>query len=64
MSILGMRDLKTKGIFPIKKAYISIDLNAIKTLGEKSRKKRKFKTIPSESGKNPNLGTIVTYIFF
>jgi hypothetical protein len=30
MNILGMRDLKSLGILPVKRAYIKLDLNMFK----------------------------------
>jgi len=61
LKILGMRGLKSKGILPIKKAYMKIDLNMFKNQGEKNTLKRVYKTEPKESGPNPNLSTVVTY---
>ena len=60
MKILGMRNLKSKGILPIKRAYIKIDLNTMKELGEEHQKKRVYEILPKESGENPDISTIVT----
>ena len=59
MNILGMRDLISLGILPVKRAFIKIDLNMFKSKDEGKGKKRVFKTIPKESGSDPNIGTVV-----
>ena len=62
MHILGMRDLKSLGILPVKRAYIKIDLNMLKRKGQEKKKMRIYKTIPKETGPNPNIGTIISYV--
>ena len=64
LKILGLRNLKSKGIFPIKRAYVKIDLNMLKNRGEEKRKKRIYKTLPKESGPNPNICTVIEFVFF
>ncbi len=43
LNILGMRDLKSLGILPVKRAYIKLDLNMFKGKNQKD-KKRVYKT--------------------
>jgi len=61
MRILGMRNLKSLGILPVKRAFIRFDIDSVRTASEKSslREKRFLRTEPLDSGPNPNILSVI-----
>ena len=61
--VLGLRDLKSSGILPVKKASISFNFkNLIGSKGVDSGFQVENKTtVPSQSGPNPTINTLLKY---
>lgn len=66
MKILGLRGLKSMGIFPVKKAYIKFDLNSLRSKEQKHdlQEKKAIFTQPNYPGTDPNISTIISYSKF
>lgn len=62
LRILGLRNLKTLGLFPVKRPYIKFDINSLRPAETKQNlsEKMKIETQPKESGENPNLSTLIS----
>ena len=62
LRILGLRNLKSLGLFPVKRPFISFDINSLRPPGGKQslKEKQKIETQPKESGSNPNLSTLIS----
>lgn len=62
LRILGLRNLKSLGLFPVKRAFIKFDLNSLRPMEDKQSlsEKKKIETQPKETGSNPNLSTIIS----
>ena len=62
MKILGLRGLKSMGIFPIKRAFIKFDLNSLRSKEQRHdlQEKKAICTQPNFYGPNPNISTIVS----
>lgn len=63
IKILGLRGLKSLGLFPVSRPFIKFDINGMKTNERKESlyEKKSLKTQPSEVGSNPNICTILTF---
>ena len=61
MKILGLRDLESTGLLPIKRAYVRFDVDSLKSQTHKSllREKKFIKTEPLNPGPNPNILTVI-----
>ena len=68
IKVLGLRNLKSLGLIPVKRAFLKFDINSIKSPAERqSLNEKKFiQTLPKEPGNNPNILTILEFfaIFF
>ena len=62
LRILGLRNLKSLGLFPVKRPFITFDINSLRPLETKQslKEKKKIETQPKESGSNPNLSTLIS----
>jgi len=62
MKILGLRGLKSMGIFPVKKAFIKFDLNSLRSKDQKLdlQEKKSITTQPNSPGSDPNISTIIS----
>jgi len=60
--ILGLRNLKSLGLFPVKRPFIKFDINSLRPIETKQNlaEKKKIVTQPKESGPNPNLTTLIS----
>ena len=63
IKILGLRGLKSLGLFPVSKPFIRFDINGMKTNEKKEtlNEKKFLQTQPSASGSNPNICTILNF---
>lgn len=63
LNILGMRELRSLGLFPVTRPFIKFDINGMKTNDRKESlyEKKSLQTLPSDSGANPNICTILTF---
>ena len=61
MKILGLRNLESLGLLPIKRAFVKFDINSLKRRQEKSilPEKKMLRTEPIETGSNPNILTVI-----
>ena len=61
--LLGMRSLKPKGLFPIKKSFINFDLNCLNQCGKTNSGSflKNIKTNPCDKGPNPNMNAIIKF---
>lgn len=61
VKVLGLRNLKSLGLIPVKRAFVRFDINSIRSPSQKqSLPERKFiQTLPTEAGNNPNIMTII-----
>ena len=66
MKILGLRNLKSMGIFPVKRPIIKFDINSLKSSAEKQdlKERKAIWTQPNYYGPNPNISTIIKYFSF
>lgn len=62
IKILGLRNLQSLGVLPIRRAFVKISLNSLKSIGQASAEVRlsDIVTEPKESGSSPNIGTVLT----
>jgi len=62
MKIMGLRGLKSLGIFPVKKPFIKFDLNSLRSKEQREdlQEKKAITTQPNDSGANPNISTIIS----
>ncbi len=60
--ILGLRDLKSLGMLPVKNAFLKFDINSLLPISQKrALAEEKFITTePNEKGENPNISTIIS----
>ena len=61
INALGLRDLKPLSFLPVKKAFISFDLNSINVSGKKEDSLEPIKTQPNEAGGNPNINSVIKF---
>lgn len=61
MKVLGLRGLKSLGVFDVKKPYIRFDLNSLRPAKKRREidNKKDTKTQPKETGPNANILTII-----
>jgi hypothetical protein len=61
MKILGLRELESTGILPVKRAFIRFDVDSLRPRSEKSflPEKRFVRTEPLNPGPNPNILTVL-----
>jgi len=61
MKILGLRNLESLGLLPIKRPFVKFDINSLKRSEEKSLlpEKKTLRTEPLETGPNPNILTVI-----
>ena len=62
MKILGLRGLKSLGVFPVKRAFIKFDLNSLRAKEQKLdlQEKKAISTQPNSPGPDPNISTIIS----
>ena len=60
INILGLRDLQSAGILPVKKAFIKFNLKSI-LHPEKANAVENIRTQPSASGPNPTISTVIKF---
>jgi hypothetical protein len=60
INVLGLRDLESPGLLPVKKAFIKFNLKSLlpPALGGTVQN---IKTSPSDSGQNPNINTTIKF---
>ena len=61
INVLGLRNLKPLSFLPVKKAYISFDLNSINVSGKKEDSLNPIKTQPGDGGANPNINSVIKF---
>ena len=61
INALGLRDLKPLSFLPVKKAFISFDLNSINVSGKKEDNFEPIKTQPNEAGSDPNINSVIKF---
>ena len=61
INALGLRDLKPLSFLPVKKAYISFDLNSINVSSKAEDRLTPIKTQPTDSGANPNINSVIKF---
>lgn len=63
MRILGLRGLKSLGVFPVKRAFIKFDINSLRSKEQKLdlQEKKAITTQPNSPGPDPNISTIIWY---
>jgi hypothetical protein len=61
INVLGLRDLQPLGIMPVKKAFISFDLNSINVTGKEDQNLKIIKTQPKKSGTHPTINTVIKF---
>ena len=61
LKILGLRQLESTGILPVKRAFIRFDVDSLRPRSEKSflPEKRFVKTEPLNPGSDPNILTVI-----
>ena len=61
IKILGLRNLKSLGLLPVKRPFIKFDINSLKPRAQKQALKEKqfIQTQPKETGSDPNLSTMI-----
>lgn len=65
IKILGLRNLESLGVMPIRRPYIRINMNSLKTLDQANSEVQmsNLVTEPKEHGNSPNIGLVLTYGF-
>jgi hypothetical protein len=61
INALGLRDLKPLSFLPVKKTFISFDLNYINVSGKKEDNFEAIKTQPNETGSVPNINSVIKF---
>ena len=63
LRILGLRDLQSLGLLPVKNAFLKFDINSLLPHDKKQAlaEKKALVTQPKESGSNPNICTILSF---
>lgn len=61
VNVLGLRGLKPLAFLPIKKAFITFDLNSVNVTGKDDGSIRSIKTVPKKSGPNPTINTVIKF---
>jgi hypothetical protein len=60
INILGLRDLQSVGILPVKKAFIVFNLKSLVPPDEGATLEN-LKTAPSAAGANPTINTLIKF---
>ena len=60
INILGLRDLQSAGILPIKKAFVQFGLKSLVS-PEDGRALTNIRTLPGPTGPNPTINTLVSF---
>lgn len=60
INCLGLRNLHSVGLLPVKKAYIRFNLRSLLP-PDKAKAVENIKTTPIEAGPNPNINTVVHF---
>lgn len=65
IKVLGLRNLKSLGLLPVKRPFIKFDINGLKPKEQKQAlaEKKFIQTQPKETGTDPNISTIIKYNF-
>jgi hypothetical protein len=61
INVLGLRGLKPLSFLPIKKAFITFDLNSVNVTGKDENSIKSIKTYPKKSGPNPTINTVLKF---
>ena len=61
INALGLRDLKPLSFIPVKKPYVSFDLNSINVSSRKDDVLAPIKTQPNNAGDNPNINAVIKF---
>ena len=61
MKIIGLRQLQSIGLLPLKRAFIRFDIDSLRSKNERSHlpEKRFVKTEPLNPGPDPNILTVI-----
>lgn len=61
IKVLGLRNLKSLGLLPVKRPFIKFDINGMKPkeLKQALAEKKSIQTQPKETGSDPNISTII-----
>lgn len=61
LKVLGLRNLKSLGLIPVKRAFLRFDINSIRSPDQRQAlpEKKFIQTFPKETGNNPNILTII-----
>ena len=60
INVLGLRDLKSFGLMPIKKAFLQFNTRSLLP-PEKALAVQNIKTAPKSSGPNPNINEVISF---
>jgi len=60
INVLGLRDLQSFGILPIKKAFIQFSIRSLLP-PSKAEAVENIKTSPKAPGSNPNINTVISF---
>ena len=62
LKILGLRNLQSLGSTPIRRPFIRINMNSLKSIDQANAEIRisDVVTEPKEPGANPNIGTVLS----
>jgi superfamily I DNA and/or RNA helicase len=61
INALGLRELKPLSFIPVKKAFISFDLNSINVSSKDDGGLEPIKTLPKLPGSNPNINSVIKF---
>ena len=61
INALGLRELKPLSFIPVKKAFISFDLNSINVSAKDDGGLEPIKTLPKLPGSNPNINSVIKF---
>jgi len=61
INVLGLRDLQSIGVLPVKKPFIRFNLRSL-VPPERAQALTNIKTNPSATGSNPNINTLVSFV--
>jgi len=62
LRILGLRNLKSNGVMPVKRPFIKFDINSLKSIGESGKiTSKNLFTEPKGFGNNPTLSTVIKF---
>lgn len=61
LNVLGLRNLKPLSLIPIKKAFVTFDLNSLNFGNNSENEIEPVKTEPKDSGNNPNITSMIKF---